>query len=205
MKDGAMMKTKSWPGPLWALAALLAAGLTPLARAQDAARLKLDRLERLADKADEVADVNLDGPMLKFAAKFINDDDDPEERQVQEMVRKLKGIYIKSFEFDKEGQYTDADVEAVREQLRGPGWQKMLNVRSKRDKETSEVYFLGDEEHVQGLVILAAEPKELTVVNIVGPVELDKLSEFGGHVGIPPLERKKNGKDGKEASREKSY
>jgi hypothetical protein len=191
--------------PLWTLVALLAAGLAPPARAQEAARLKLDRLERLADKADEVADVNLDGPMLKFAAKFMNDDNDPEDRQVQEMVKKLKGIYIKSFEFDKEGQYTDADVEAVREQLRGPGWQKMVNVRSKRDKETSEIYFLGDEEHVQGLVILAAEPKELTVVNLVGPVELDKLSELGGHMGIPPVERKKSSNDGKEASREKSY
>ncbi|PYV16117.1 MAG: hypothetical protein DMG21_13020 [Acidobacteria bacterium] len=177
------------------LAALLALGLAPAARAQETARLKLDHLSKLADKADEVTDVNLDGAMLKFAAKFINDDDDPEERKVQDMVKKLKGIYIKSFEFDKEGQYSDADVESVREQLRGPSWQKMVNVRSKRDKENTEIYFVGDEEHMQGLVILAAEPKELTVVDIVGPIDLDMLSELGGHMGIPPVEVKKGGKE----------
>lgn len=195
MKVGATVKTKTWKIPFWPLAAALALGLAPAAQAQEAARLKLDNLSKLADKADEVTDVNLDGAMLKFAAKFINDDDDPEEREVQEMVKKLKGIYIKSFEFDKEGQYSDADVESVREQLRGPGWQKMVNVRSKRDKETDEIYVLGDEEHMQGLVILAAEPKELTVVNLVGPIDLDKLSELGGHMGIPSVEVKKGGKE----------
>jgi len=157
--------------------------------------VKLDHLSKLADKADEVTDLNLDGAMLKFASKFINDDDDPEEREIQEMVKKLKGIYIKSFEFDKEGQYSDSDVESVREQLRAPGWQKMVNVRSKRDKETDEIYDLGDEDHMQGRVILAAEPKELTVVNIVGPIDLDKLSELGGHMGIPSVEVKKGGKE----------
>ena len=48
---------------------------------------------------------------------------------------------------------------------------------------------------MQGLVILAAEPKELTVVDIVGPIDLDMLSELGGHMGIPPVEVKKGGKE----------
>ena len=169
------------------------------ARGQDPARLKLEHLERLADKADEVTDVNLDGAMLKLASKFMNDDGD-EDRRIGEMVKKLKGIYIKSFEFDKEGQYTDADVESIREQLRGPGWKKMVNVRSKRDKENAEIYVLGDENNMQGLVILAAESKELTVVDIVGPIDLDTLSELGGHMGIPPVEVKKGGKEAGDAN-----
>ncbi len=189
MKVGATVKITARKIPFWLLAALVL-GLSPAARAQEAARLKLDHLSKLADKADEVTDVNLDGALLKFAAKF--DDDDPEE---QEMIKKLKGIYIKSFEFDKEGQYSYADVESVREQLRGPGWQKMVNVRSKREKENTEIYFVGDEDHMQGLVILAVEPKELTVVNIVGPIDLDKLSELGGHMGIPSVEVKKGAKE----------
>ena len=109
------------------LSLFVAGGLgATTARGQDPARLKLDHLERLADKADEVTDVNLDGAMLKLASKFMNDDGD-EDRRIGQMVKKLKGIYIKSFEFDKEGQYTDADVESIREQLRGPGWKKSNN------------------------------------------------------------------------------
>ncbi len=182
--------------PVWTLAMLLAVGVAPPARAQEAARLKLDQLDKLADKADEVTEVNLDGPMLKFAAKFMNDDGD-EDRRIGEMVKKLKGIYIKSFEFDKEGQYSDADVESIREQLRRPGWklQKIVYQHSKREKETDEIWALGDEDYMQGLVVLAAEPKELTVVDIVGPIDLDMLSELGGHMGIPPVEVKKGGKE----------
>jgi uncharacterized protein DUF4252 len=196
MKVGATVKTKLWDIPLWLPAAVLAIGLSPAARAQEPARLRLDQLEKLADKADEVTEVNLDGAMLKFAAKFMNDDGD-EDRRVGEMVKKLKGIYIKSFEFAKEGQYSDADVESIRQQLHAPGWklQKIVYAHSKRDKETDEIYALGDEDHMQGLVILAAEPKELTVVDIVGPIDLDKLSELGGHMGIPPVEVKKGAKE----------
>ena len=182
------------------LSLFVAGGLGAMtARGQDPARLKLDHLERLADKADEVTDVNLDGAMLKLASKFMNDDGD-EDRRIGEMVKKLKGIYIKSFEFDKEGQYTDGDVESIRAQLRGPGWKKMVNVRSKRDKENAEIYVLGDENNMQGLVILAAESKELTVVDIVGPIDLDTLSELGGHMGIPPVEVKKGRKEAGDAN-----
>jgi len=45
-----------------------------------------------------------------------------------------------------------------------------------------------------GLVILSAEPKELTVVNIVGPINLDQLSDLGGHLGIPPVQMEKPAK-----------
>jgi hypothetical protein len=49
---------------------------------------------------------------------------------------------------------------------------------------------------VQGLAILAAEPKELTVVNIVGPIDIEKISALEGNFGIPKLnlEPKKNEK-----------
>jgi len=36
--------------------------------------------------------------------------------------------------------------------------------------------------------VLAAEDKELTVVNIVGNIDLEKLARLEGHLGIPDLE-----------------
>jgi hypothetical protein len=35
--------------------------------------------------------------------------------------------------------------------------------------------------------VLSAEPKELTIVNIVGPVDLQKLAKLEGNLGIPDL------------------
>jgi hypothetical protein len=40
---------------------------------------------------------------------------------------------------------------------------------------------------VNGLAVLASDVKELAVVNIVGPVDLDKLAKLEGQFGIPEL------------------
>lgn len=144
-------------------------------------------LNKLAEKASEVVDVTLDGQMLKLASKFLSKDD-PDEAKVKNLVNGLKGIYVKSFEFEKEGEYSPADVEAIRTQLRGPGWSRMVAVVSKKDGENADIYMKLDGDRVGGLVILAAEPKELTVVNIVGNIDIDQLSELGGHFGIPDVE-----------------
>ncbi len=144
-------------------------------------------LNKLADKAAEVVDVTLDGPLLKLAGKFLSKDD-PEEAKVRALVGGLKGIYVKSFEFEKEGEYSAEDVEAIRAQFRGPGWSRMVGVVSKKDHENADIYMKLDGERVAGLVVLAAEPKELTVVNIVGDIDINQLSELGGHFGIPPVE-----------------
>jgi len=45
-------------------------------------------------------------------------------------------------------------------------------------------------EAVAGIVVISAEPKELTFVNIVGPLEVDQLAELGGEFGIPKLNRR---------------
>jgi hypothetical protein len=42
-----------------------------------------------------------------------------------------------------------------------------------------------------GLAILVSQPKELTVVNIVGSVDLNSLADLGGHFGVPKLETTK--------------
>jgi Domain of unknown function (DUF4252) len=201
------MKVERYQLALWAAAALvaLAAG-APRAYGQEPARLHISGLEKLAAKASETVDVNLDGPMLRLASKFINDDEnEKDDAALRQMLQNLQGIYVKSFEFDKEGEYSPADVEAIRSQLHAPAWSKIVSVRSKKDGENTEVYLLGTESNVRGLAIIAAEPKELTVVNLVGPIDLSKLSELGGHMGVPKikLEKKSGAKPEAKADEEK--
>ena len=43
-------------------------------------------------------------------------------------------------------------------------------------------------DQVSGLAVLATDPKELTVVNIVGPIDLEKLTQLEGQFGIPDLD-----------------
>jgi hypothetical protein len=155
-----------------------------LARAQDP-RLQLSSLDHLAAKANQTVDISMDERLMRTAAKILSDKD-ADEREVKKLVEGLKGIYVKNFEFDTEGQYTAGDLETIRTQLRGPGWTRLVNVTSKKDGNL-EVYLLFNGDAVGGLAVLHSDLKEVTVVNIVGPVDLDKLASLEGQFGVPEL------------------
>jgi|GEM_PF-210383 len=168
----------------------------PLAGLAQPGKLELQNLEKLTAKAAEVNDVTLDGAMLGLASKILDMSGDGDARDVKEAIKGVKGIYIKNFEFDEPDQYDQADVQAIRAQLARPGWSKIVSSVSKRRKEHSEIYILKEGDKIAGLAILVAEARELTVVNIVGFVDIDKLAVLGGKFGIPSeLNEKKHRSD----------
>ena len=166
------------------LAGLFILGAAAGAMAQNP-RIQTSQLDALAAKASQTVDVNLDERLMQLTAKFLSSKD-PDEAKVKDLVNGLKGIYVKSFEFETEGQYSEADLEGIRSQLRNPAWNKIVNVTSKKEG-TVEIYLMQTGDQISGLAVLAAEPKEVTVVNIVGPVDLDKLSDLEGNFGVPEL------------------
>jgi hypothetical protein len=139
----------------------------------------------LADKADEVVDVTLDAQMLKLAAKFLGNDAD--DRAVRDMITGLQGIYVRSYEFSSEGEYDRGLADRVKSQL-GPTWKPLVTVRS---KTKDNVHIMADMrgDTVAGLVIISAEPREFTVVNIVGNIDIDRLASLEGEFGIPHISR----------------
>ena len=156
-------------------------------------------LDKLAAKASETTEVTLNGRTLQLAAKFMNDEGDEEARNI---VKKLKGIYVRSFEFDSPGQYSEADVESLRSQLKSPIWEKVVNIRSKREGENAEIYFKTDSgDQIAGLVVIAADPKELTIVHIDGPLDPSDLDKIGGDFGVPRLETRPHSKPTKAGTR----
>lgn len=165
--------------------------LLPLPGLAQNARLSLNNLDKLSDKATEVNDITLDGDLLQFAVKALEMSHDSDAAQVKDVIKGIKGIYVKNFEFDQPNQYSAADVAAIRSQLAAPGWMRIVESHNKRDPETDEIYALKSEEgKIAGLAILVAEPKELTVVNIVGFINLDKLGLLMGKFGIPSADEK---------------
>ena len=163
------------------------------------ARLQLDHLDRLAAQATETVNITIDPAMLKMAAGLLKN-----ERQndaALAVLEDIQGIYVRSFEFDRDNAYTEDDVNAVRTQLAGPGWSRMVEVESKAERsadrngvktassgfELVQIYGWREGNQSGGLAILVAEPRELTVVNIVGPIDLMKLGALQGQFGIPAL------------------
>ena len=164
---------------------LLLAGSAVTTRAQGA-RLQMDQLDVLANRASETVDVKLDERLMQTTFRFFSDKD-KDDAEIKEVLKGIKGIYVKSFTFEKEGEYSQVEVDSVMSQLRGSTWSKILAVKSKKDGANVEVYLnmLGDQ--ITGLAVLSIEPKEFTVVNIVGPINLDKLSSLEGQFGVPDL------------------
>lgn len=172
---------------------LLACCAVAPAFAQDA-RLQINQLDKLTAKADNVVEVSLDKNLLQIAAKFLSDKN-PQEAAVKDLVSKLQGVYVRVFEFDKPGEYSLSDVDPLRAQVNAPGWSKIVGVMSKREGQKVDVHLRMDGGGlITGLLILATQPRELVVVNIVGPIDLEKLSQLEGQFGIPKLELDKIGK-----------
>jgi hypothetical protein len=164
-------------------ATLLFAIATPLS----AQSVNLD-FPGLSEKAKEVVDITLDGDMLRLASKFLSRDD-ADERAIHDVVNKLTGLYVRSYSFDREGEYDRSSIARLRTSL-GPSWKKIVDVRSKL-REDAEIYVDTRGGSPSGLLIISAEPRELTIVNIVGPIDLDQLSRLEGQFGIPRMSKEK--------------
>ncbi|MFL6256477.1 MAG: DUF4252 domain-containing protein [Pyrinomonadaceae bacterium] len=154
-------------------------------------RLRLDSLEKLAPKAADSVNIEIDGILIKFAGSILSDDD-ADERAVKELVAGLRGVYVRSYEFKSSGEFAEADVAAVREQLRAPGWSRVMDVKTRGlDFGDAEVYLATAGGRVEGFALVVVQPREVTVVNIVGSLDLDKLKQLGDTLNLPHIHVKR--------------
>jgi hypothetical protein len=168
-----------------AICALLLLTWRPAMAAE--ARLILPDFPGLEDKASETVTITLDAALIKLAAGFL-DASKPEDAAAKQLISGLTGIYIRSFTFDADFSYPQGEVDKVRKQLSAPGWQRLVEVRSRKEKSAVDVYLFVDRNLANGLTIIASEPREFAIVNIVGAVDLQKLHQLEGRFGIPKLE-----------------
>ena len=171
----------SFKRTVWSV--LLVAAFAAAASAQDQ-RIQMGQLDRFADVADKVIDVTVDEGLIKLAMSALSDKRSPDEAKIKEILSGLKGVYVKRFEFEKEGQFTSSDLESIRAQLNAPGWTRIANVRSKREG-SFDVVMMYEGSIVKGIAVLAAEPRALTVVNVVGTIDIAKFRDLEGKFGIP--------------------
>lgn len=169
------------------IAVLTLLGMAGLATAAAQEFHEMINFDALKGKAEETIEVNLDGNLLKLAMAFL-DDKNRDEAEVKKIIGGIKGIYVRSLRFEKDGGYSIADVDKIRGLMQGPQWAKAVNVQStKKDGDNVGVYVKTDGAQMQGLVVLAAHPKELTVVNIVGVIDPAQVRALGGKFGVPQV------------------
>ena len=162
--------------------ALAVFGVTA-AYGQDA-KIELGQLDRFSERADKVISVDVNESLIKLAMSALNPNRSPNEAKIKDILSGLKGVYVRRYEFEKENEFTAADVESIRAQLTGPGWEKIAGVRSKREGNY-DVMMMYEGSIVKGIGVVAAEPRALTVVNVVGAIDLAKFRDLEGKFGIP--------------------
>jgi hypothetical protein len=121
--------------------------------------------------------------------------DDVETRK---LIEGLEGIYVREYDFDKEGQFSPDEVDQLRKYFETTEWSPIVKERQRKTGESTDVMvkLVNGESH--GLFILDVEPKELTIVLILGPIHPDDLGKLKGMTGLSVLGDVARDADGKD-------
>ena len=142
--------------------------------------------KELAARASNVTEVTLGKNMLGFAAKFMNGKDQ-DETATRHLIEGLDGIYVREYEFDKEGQYSMEEIQKLRQYFETSEWSPIVRESDKKSGETTDVMIKLVNGETHGMFILSVEPKELTIVLILGPVRMEDLGRLKGIGGLGAL------------------
>jgi hypothetical protein len=153
--------------------------------------------KELASRASNVTEVTLGKNMLAFAAKFMNGKDS-DEAATRQLIQNLDGVYVREYEFDKDGQFSMEEVDRLRSYFETGEWTPMIREREKHSGETTDVMLKTVNGETRGMFILEAEPRDLTIVLILGPIhpeDLGKLTHIGGLGSLAEVARDVKVKD----------
>ena len=127
-------------------------------------------------------EVNLSGKLISLVAKAAKPN--PE---VTELLNMLKGVYVRVYENDT--ATFNKLVRHYEEKLAQEKWEVIAKV--KEETETVQVRILLGEDIIFGLFVMVAGEIEVTLVNIVGeinPERIGELLENLNNLGLPHIE-----------------
>lgn len=158
------------------------------------ARINFDRLSALETKARDVVEVNVDGKILDLAKRVTVKINDEKAKKVAQAISGLKGIYVRVYNFEKENEYNIADIDEIRTQLAAPGWERLANVRSKRNNQKVDVFTMFTGDVMSGVAVVISESKSIALVNVIGPIDIELLVELSGKLNIPKIDIERDNK-----------
>ncbi len=137
----------------------------------------------LAARAANVTEVSLNRNTLAFAAKVMKSKNG-DDAAIRQLIQNLDGLYVRSYEFDKDGQYSLDQIDQLRRTFETPEWSPIVREHERRSGEMTDVMvkLVNGESH--GIFILTAEPRELTLVLILGPIRMEDLGKLRGLSGL---------------------
>jgi hypothetical protein len=155
--------------------ALMLFGLAGCAAYAQGPQLNLPDFDHLRGKATQTVDLSLGSFVLFLAGRFI-DADDPDSAVVKDLLEGVSRMHVLHYEFADDFVYSASDLEAVRAQLAAQGWSTLARVRDRKKQENVDICIAIDKEKITGLAIVATEPREFTIINVVGRLDVEKVA-----------------------------
>jgi len=174
--------------------------LAPVVRAQDA-NVAPQGIETLAAHATFATNFTFDKTMLDAMSQTLPDD----ERRI---VAQLRSISVHNFRFSGPGMYDPAALDTVRAQYAQEGWNHLVTKQAHPQPATAtagqpypdagapasvplpdplrtDLYVRMAHANVEGIVVLAANQRNVTLVTVDGTISPLDLLHLRGHFGIP--------------------
>jgi hypothetical protein len=172
---------------LAALAATATLALTGPALAASP-KLNIPDYPHLRDKATETVDVSVGGFLLGLARIFTREE--ARHEPALRVLEDIDSVKVRSYRFDSDTVYSKADIDQVRDQLKGPEWNPIAQVHKRDPQEDVDVYLCVEQDgKTCGLAVISVEPREFTIVSIAGNIDIDRLGELEGEFGIPEVSK----------------
>jgi len=134
--------------------------------------------KQLAARASNVDEITLSKNMLAAAAALFMNGKDKDEAATSQLVERLDGIYVRDYEFAKEGQFSMEEIEQLRKYFETSEWSPIVRERDRKTGESSDIMVKLVNGKSHGLFILDVEPKEISIVLILGPVGMEELGKL---------------------------
>ena len=157
--------------------------LLPAITMAQSGKLNLPDFRALSHSATDTTNISL-GPLLLHTAAFFIDDKDPDSASTKQVLASLDSVQIRSYEFAKDYEYPREEVEAVKRQLAAPGWTPLVQTHSSKGEDV-DIYIMVENDQTKGLALISREPKEFTIINVVGSIRLQDLHKLQNQLHIP--------------------
>lgn len=149
--------------------------LPVLAAAQDAP-LRLPDLTELQAHATGFVNVTL-GPQVLGLVSGLADGDDPDLTRVKQAFQEITSVTVRSFKFDTD-VHPGAGFDDLRRQLAAPWWSPLVQVHDRDKGEDVGIYLACGERAVNGLVVLAVSPRQITLVHVAGTLDPSRIAQL---------------------------
>ncbi len=153
--------------------------------------LDLSALKGLEAKAKDSTSIDLGQDTLKLMMGFASDSNG----ELQRLAKTIELIQVRTFAFEKDNMYNMADMEALRQKVKASDFVPFLSHKEKGG--FTEILMRKGPKGLRGFVVLTAEAREITIINITGDLDLNTLSKLGGKFGIPDIQLENNSKPAK--------